>query len=147
MVRFVSILEDLKEGRIQFVDLNLPSATKWAFTDVPRYFSLEEAIEQNESIPTIEQYKELFTNCRFSVLPRSGSSQLIAESLNGRHVCFDCRGHFLQKIIIGYVYYWVRDLDSNTLKVLKMKNNKDYVILEYESIKTKNIKIKRVQST
>lgn len=145
MARYISIFEDLKEGKSQFVDLNLPSGIKWALMDVSRYFSLEQAFEQSESIPTIEQFKELFTNCRFRLIARRGNTALHAESPNGSYILFDCKGHLFRRII-GYVYYWVRDLNSNTLKVLKMKNNIDYAILEPSKLKTKSIKIKRVQS-
>lgn len=146
MFHLKSIMSQLKEGTIHFVDLALPSGTKWGFYDVPRYFSLKEASEEIESIPTIEQFKELFFVCKFKLL--SGGrrvSRLIAESPVGKHIVFECRGHFLHKII-GYVYYWVRDLDSNTLKVIKMKDNRDFEILDYESVNTDSIKIKRIQS-
>ena len=140
------IPSQLKDGTIKFVDLGLPSGLYWAFIDAPRYFSLKEVSEEIETIPTVEQFKELFKNCKFRLLVGGrGNTSLIAEGPTGSYIHFECRGQFLRNII-GYVYYWVRDLESNTLKVLKMKDNKDFEILEYESIKTKSIRIKRVQS-
>lgn len=48
---------------LTFVDLNLPSGTLWATTNVEGYFTFDEAVEKfGNNLPTKEQWKELIEN-------------------------------------------------------------------------------------
>ena len=50
-----------------FIDLGLPSKTKWATTNVESYFTYEQAVYKfGNELPTIEQWEELSDYCEWT---------------------------------------------------------------------------------
>lgn len=56
-------LNEQKEDEIRFIDLGLPSGTKWADRNLEGYFTFDEACKNNA--PTAVQMAELYEHCEW----------------------------------------------------------------------------------
>ncbi len=102
---------------VTYVDLGLPSGTKWAASYLKDeqgktvYLTYSEAEQLN--IPTEEQYMELINNCVFKpVDPNPDKFELDGYQIlskNGKHVTYLQEGYYSgeQIIYIGDPMFWI----------------------------------------
>ncbi len=119
---------DLRENKIEFVELGLPSGTLWS-TDFEKlgsdisFIPLKEAL--NNSIPTREQCLELYRCCRFKV----DNGTIFCIGPNGKSITFSPTGYKEignEKMLPSTIsFFWVNnDEEELTHNAAALGNNR-----------------------
>lgn len=75
----------------QYVDLGLPSGTLWKTQNESGYYTFDEAVNRfGSSLPTWDQYVELYNNCRWYVTKR----ECTVIGPNGNYIVFPTAGYY-----------------------------------------------------
>jgi len=97
-----------KAATAPFIDLGLPSGTKWRIINEDGLMTYDEAIEKFEKqLPSYKQFKELYDKCKWHEL-KEGGYKVIGP--NGNHIIFpftgfiNCTGEFRMGNELGD--YW-----------------------------------------
>ena len=93
-----------------YVDLGLPSGTKWKAANEGGYYDYDSAMETfGSNLPTREQFEELMSLCTFTWDPdRKGAN--FVSTVNGKSIFLpaagyrDCGGSV--GVVGSYGYYW-----------------------------------------
>lgn len=110
-----SILVDVQNDGVEYVDLGLPSGTLWAKDDVKKgqkvlYLPYCEA--EQYQLPTEEQWEELVNACRFLYEPIAVTSKILKEATcigpNGQSIKFEGRRYNDYKMDSG-AYMWLKE--------------------------------------
>ena len=136
-------MDDTKDMTVEFVDLALPSGTKWAIDYLKDkdgnllYLPYVEAAKLN--IPTVEQYNELINNCRFiqDKYPDDNNGCRFLGT-NGDYVHY--HGDFYieagKKLRSAYPETWLRDDEEDCSdKALAHFFEEPYISHEYMGLK------------
>lgn len=108
-------LEAMKDG-VEFIDLNLPSGTKWSSTclynhiEQPDLMTYMEASKLN--IPTKEQFEELCSNCAIDIILETKKNRIQFTGINGEKL--DIPYVNINEItkdlgIPRYIAFWLKD--------------------------------------
>ena len=115
---------DLRDNKTEYVDLGLPSGTKWSSNfekdedGKVLYLPYGQASELN--LPTKEQWEELKSQCKFNI--DCSLNKLIGVwciGPNGNDIYFSCAGYQEKYRHSGNneCYFWIKDIldkDNNT---------------------------------
>lgn len=95
-----------------WVDLDLPSGTKWKSVNENGYFSYEEAVDNfGAFLPTKEQFQELKACC---IWEWKGDGYLVTGN-NGNSIFLPAAGHRDGTYVFGvqvYGHYWSATVDD-----------------------------------
>ena len=112
---------NLRDNKIEYVDLGLPSGTLWS-ADYESgggefYFPYDKAAKYE--IPSNEQCLELYNNCQFTF----NDGKIICIGLNGNYISFDLIGY--KKVNkesslseTSLYYFWIDEIDSNNVAAM-----------------------------
>jgi len=119
---------DLRNDKIEFVDLGLPSGTMWSnnyvMEDDNGYLYVPYGVAETYSIPTEEQWEELYNTCDWeSKFNGYGLDVVKCLGPNGNFIEFKCTGRV--KIDGKYdslkIFFWIKDEDEgNNKKVVQI---------------------------
>ena len=133
---------DLRDDKIEFVDLNLPSGTKWSKNYVIKedggYLYVPYGVAETYTIPTEEQWEELWNTCEWDYKYNGYNIDIVK--------CLGPNGNFIEFKHTGKInidentdywsrYFWIKDEDKdndNNKKVVRMYNPNR---LCYDSVK------------
>lgn len=97
-----------KAATAPFIDLGLPSGTKWRIINEDALMTYDEAIEKfDKQLPSYKQFKELYDKCEWKEL-KDGGYKVVGP--NGNHIIFpftgfiNCTGEFRMGNELGD--YW-----------------------------------------
>ena len=121
---------DLRDDKIEFVDLNLPSGTKWS-----KNYVMEEnggilyvpyGVAETYNIPTEEQWEELYNTCDWES-KYNGYNLDVVRCLgpNGNYIEFKCTGRVTidEKSDYRRIFFWIKDeVEGNDKKVVRIYN-------------------------
>lgn len=107
---------------MNYIDLGLPSGTKWADTNIGSFqpyeygklFTHKEAINLGVNIPTLTQLNELSSSCEREWLSSKGVNGCLFKGLNGNAIFLPAAGRI--EIFGEYKgegmngFYWAADL-------------------------------------
>ena len=126
---------DLRDDKIEFVDLGLPSGTKWSknyVEDDNGYLYVPYGVAETYSIPTEEQCKELLNTCEWeskfhSYSQYNGYRLDVVKCVgpNGNYIEFKCAGRVKANEISDYyrIFFWIKDEnEGNDKKVVHIYN-------------------------
>ena len=107
---------ELQENKIEYIDLGLPSGTKWS-SDYEHtnselmYLPYSEASDLN--IPTKEQFEELLNNCKWIRMVDSNNSftGFTVVGLNGKNIYLGCTGYIQIEETISKQcsFFWLKE--------------------------------------
>ena len=114
---------DMRDNKTEFVDLGLPSGTLWA-VDYERENGAIKYLPYDRvstlSIPTEEQWKELFDTCRWNYRNQSGANKyFICIGPNGNCIRFSCYGSIQNGEFAtdrDYALFWITDKGNEIQK-------------------------------
>lgn len=110
----------------KYVDLELPSGTKWKSQNEPGLYSFNEANNfANGSIPTREQWNELIYNCEWSW---TGSGYKVTSS-NGKSIIISAEGYWRNGEIEKkneWGSYWTSTLRESKTAAWIMEFSEEY---------------------
>ncbi len=110
---------EFQENNIEYVDLGLPSGTKWSsdyeHTDSDlMYLPYSEASDLN--IPTIEQFEELVNNCKWFRMADSNNSftGFTVVGINGKNIFLGCTGYIQveEAISENKSLFWLKEKEE-----------------------------------
>lgn len=128
--------DDLEDG-VRYVDLGLPSGTKWAadyLKDKVGYTKFLPYCEAEKlNIPTIEQYEELIKYCKItSYISQTGNGMSLLGR-NGRHISYAYNGRIIGREYEPYsparIGFWLKgdsEDDSNQRKISDIRDIKNF---------------------
>lgn len=106
------------ESDVEYVDLHLPSGTLWSSTNVQKaasFVKLPYIKAEKLNIPTEQQFRELFTNCRIEICQAGNYFKFTGT--NGEHITIVCSRSDGSPLEPGYepsFSFWLKDDDDNT---------------------------------
>lgn len=75
----------------EYIDLGLPSGTRWASENEKGLFTFDEAKEKfGDSVPTIDEWRELIDNCEW--LWDFRNKQMVVIGKNGKRITLPAAG-------------------------------------------------------
>lgn len=110
---------EFQENEIEYIDLGLPSGTKWSsdyeHTDSElMYLPYSEASGLN--IPTLEQFEELVKNCKWLRMADSNNSftGFTVVGLNGKKIFLGCTGYIQVEEAISKdrSFFWLKEMEE-----------------------------------
>lgn len=123
---------EFRTEKTEFVDLGLPSGTLWANNYEQRngnvlYLPYEKAVVYN--IPTTDQWKELFDECKWDFATKTGGSLSRADCAgpNGQVISFDVTGLIEAKEKKNSLesFFWIKeDVEGNEKKAVHIHRQK-----------------------
>ncbi len=96
-----------------YVDLGLPSGTKWKTTNEEGYYTYYEAMSEfGDNLPTREQFEELLRRCTWIRLEKESKCKVVGP--NGKFIFLPVEGIILcnsEEVEFDgwYGYYWSRN--------------------------------------
>ena len=114
-----------KDPGAPFIDLGLPSGTKWRIINEEGLMTYDEAIEKfGKQVPTQKQFTELYEKCKWKEL-KEGGYKVIGP--NGNHIIFpftgfiNCTGEFRMGNELGD--YWTSTMKGEEAYRVAMNAN------------------------
>ena len=124
--------EDLDEG-VEYVDLGLPSGTKWAAGylkdkhECTVYLPYCEAEKLN--IPTIEQYEELIKYCKITSYISQKGNGMSLLGRNGHHISYAYSGRVTSSVYEPYsparIGFWLKGESEDDYDQRKISDIRD----------------------
>lgn len=123
----------LSDGSAEYVDLGLPSGTLWSTDYVKEkenilYLPYCEA--KKYSIPTKEQWEELYKSCYWDYKADEGI--FLGKGPNGKIISFTPSGYYKidnNTVFSDYAYFWIHKIELQNNKVRMA------ICLDYEKIR------------
>ena len=130
---------EFQENKIEYIDLGLPSGTKWSsdyeHTDSELMY-LPYSVASNLNIPTEEQFEELVNNCKWLKMADSNGSftGFTIVGLNGKNIFLGCTGYVQIEEILNEQssFFWLKENEETD------KSEKPHAYLYSNSSNTSN---------
>lgn len=108
-----------------YIDLGLPSGTKWAKCNVGadkpeeygEYYSFDDVLKIGTKVPTKEQWKELINECTWTWTTHNGVNGRLVTGPNGNSIFLPAAGRRIDSSLEyagSYGHYWSSSLYLDT---------------------------------
>lgn len=105
-------LESFVDG-VEYVDLMLPSGTKWATDYIisdQRKFRKFSYVEANKfNLPTKEDFEELCRECRIDIHPNDLTDRIRITGKNGKKIEFLVKALDEENKSVGFPHFWLKN--------------------------------------